>query len=117
MVWTYYESFAGRDVPFPSYADLGYLLAVPLLVTGLLLLSSGPRLAVGVARTVLDGLVVATGLLIVSWQVVLENTFAAGGDTLLARIISLAYPIGDVVCASVAIVVIARTRITRGLPM
>ena len=77
MVWTYYESFAGRDVPFPSYADLGYLLAVPLLVTGLLLLSSGPRHAAGVARTVLDGLVVATALLLVSWEVVLNNTLKA----------------------------------------
>src|SRR5205814_5768797 len=114
---TYYESFARREVPFPSYADLGYLLAVPLLVAGLLLLSSGPRLAAGVARTVLDGLVVATALLIVSWQVVLEKTVQAGGDTVLAKVISLAYPIGDVVCASVAIVVVARTRTVRGIPM
>ena len=116
-IWTYYESFEGRDVPFPSYADLGYLGAVPLLVVGLMLLSSVGRQAVGVARTVLDGLVVATGLLIVSWQVVLEKTFQAGGDTLLAQVISLAYPIGDIVCGSVAIVVIARTRNVRGLGM
>src|SRR3954470_21068376 len=117
MVWTYYESFAGRDVPFPSYADLGYLLAVPLLVTGLLLLSSGPRHAAGVARTVLDGLVVATALLLVSWEVVLNNTLKAGADSMLAQVISLAYPIGDVVCASVAVVIIARTRTLRVLPM
>ena len=117
MVWTYYESFTGDEVPFPSWADAGYLLAVPLLVVGLLLLSTGPRQAAGLARTVLDGLIVATGLLIVSWQVVLEKTFDAGGDTLLAQAISLSYPIGDVVCGSVAIVVIARTRTMRGLPM
>ena len=117
MVWTYYESFVGREVPFPSYADLGYLLAVPLLVAGLLLFSSGPRQAAGVVRTVLDGLVVATGLLLVSWEVVLDATIKAGGDTMLAKVISLSYPIGDVVCASVAIVVIARTRTVRGLPM
>src|SRR4051812_37505811 len=113
-IWTYYESFQGREVPFPSYADLGYLGAVPLLVIGLMLLSSSGRQAVGVARTVLDGLVVATGLLIVSWQIVLEQTFQAGGDTLVAQVISLAYPIGDVVCGSVAIVVLARTRTIRG---
>jgi diguanylate cyclase (GGDEF)-like protein/PAS domain S-box-containing protein len=117
MVWTYYESFAGREVPFPSYADLGYLLTVPLLVTGLLLLSSGRRQAATIARTVLDGLVVATALLLVSWEVVLDATIKAGGDTLLAQVISLAYPIGDVVCASVAVVIIARTRSQRVLPM
>ncbi len=90
MVWTYYESFGGREVPFPSYADLGYLLTVPLLVTGLVLLSSGSRQAAGVARTILDGLVVATALLLVSWEVVLHATIKAGGDTLLAQVISLA---------------------------
>src|SRR5204863_6531931 len=52
-----------------------------------------------------------------SWQIVLEETFQAGGDTLFAQVISLAYPIGDVVCGSVAIVVIARTRTIRGIPM
>jgi len=114
MVWTYYESFTGRDVPFPSYADIGYLLTVPLLVTGLVLLSRG-RGAAGIARTVLDGLVVATALLLVSWEIVLDATLKAGGDSLFAQVISLAYPIGDVVCASVAVVIIARTRMQRGL--
>src|SRR6476661_1442584 len=99
MVWTYYESFAGREVPFPSYADLGYLLTVPLLVIGLVLMGSGGRQAAGIARTVLDGLVVATALLLVSWEVVLDATIKAGGDTPLAQAISLAYPIGDIVCA------------------
>ena len=116
MVWTYYESFNGREVPFPSYADVGYLLTVPLLVIGLVLLSRS-RGAAGIARTVLDGLVVATALLLVSWEVVLDATLKAGGDSLLAQVISLAYPIGDVVCASVAVVIIARTRAQRGLPM
>src|SRR4051812_41294745 len=116
MVWTYYESFAGREVPFPSYADLGYLLTVPLLVIGLVLMGSGGRQAAGIARTVLDGLVVATALLLVSWEVVLDATIKAGGDTALAQAISLASPIGDVVCASVAVVLIARTRLLRSQP-
>jgi hypothetical protein len=28
--WTWYETVLGRDVPFPSLADVGYLAAVPL---------------------------------------------------------------------------------------
>src|SRR5207248_345896 len=83
---------------------------------GLVLLSRG-RGAAGIARTVLDGLVVAIALVLVSWEIVLDATLKAGGDTLFAQVISLAYPIGDVVCASVAVVIIARTRTQRGLPM
>src|SRR4051812_3719616 len=35
-VWTWYESVLGREVPFPSPADIGYLGAVPLAVAALL---------------------------------------------------------------------------------
>ena len=28
--WTWYETVLGRDVPFPSLADVGYLAAPPL---------------------------------------------------------------------------------------
>src|SRR5436305_13440853 len=29
-IWTWYEVVQGREVPFPSLADVGYLSAVPL---------------------------------------------------------------------------------------
>src|SRR5213595_4195792 len=32
VVWSYYELLVGQQVPFPSFADLGYLLAVPLAI-------------------------------------------------------------------------------------
>ena len=34
--WTWYESVLGREVPFPSLADVGYLVAVPLAAAALL---------------------------------------------------------------------------------
>jgi hypothetical protein len=30
--WAWYETVLGREVPFPSLADVGYLAAVPLAV-------------------------------------------------------------------------------------
>ena len=36
--WTYYETLRGQEVPFPGWADLGYLGTYPFLVTGLLFL-------------------------------------------------------------------------------
>src|SRR5205807_894149 len=39
VIWSYYETIVGRQVPFPSLADAGYLLAVPLEVAGILLLA------------------------------------------------------------------------------
>ena len=37
-IWTWYEVVQGREVPFPSLADVGYLCAVPLAAAGLLML-------------------------------------------------------------------------------
>ena len=38
VIWTLYETGMGREVPFPSWADAGYLAAVPLATAGLLAL-------------------------------------------------------------------------------
>ena len=40
-IWTWYESVLGRDVPFPSLADVGYLGAVPFAAAALLSASNG----------------------------------------------------------------------------
>ena len=41
--WTWYESVLGREVPFPSLADVGYLAAVPLAAAALLSLPFAAR--------------------------------------------------------------------------
>src|SRR5690242_16347362 len=41
--WTWYEVVQGREVPFPSLADVGYLLAVPFAAAGMLMLPTGTR--------------------------------------------------------------------------
>ncbi len=104
VVWTWYESILGQEVPFPSPADLGYL-AMPVLATAALLSLplAAPTLA-GRARTILDGLTVAACLLVCSWVLVLKSIFEAGnGMRLLDQTILLAYPIGDVVLITIVI--------------
>ena len=109
LVWTWYESVLGIEVPFPSPADWGYL-AFPLLaaaaLTGLPL--TAPTMA-GRVRTVLDGLIVASSLLLCSWVVVLRPVVDAGGDA-LGQAISLAYPVGDIVLITLVLQTWARAR-------
>jgi diguanylate cyclase (GGDEF)-like protein/PAS domain S-box-containing protein len=112
VAWTWYESLLGREVPFPSAADVGYLAAVPLAAAGLLALPAAAQNLAGRVRTVTDGLMVAASLLLVSWIVVLGPLVHAGGDGLLAQAIGLAYPIGDVVIATIVLYVVVRARQT-----
>jgi diguanylate cyclase (GGDEF)-like protein/PAS domain S-box-containing protein len=118
--WTWYETVLGREVPFPSLADVGYLAAVPLAAAGLLSLPFAARSLAGRVRQVLDGLMIAASLLLASWVLVLSPLFRSGGDGLLSQAISLAYPIGDVVVGTIVLVMLARARRgqgTRGIPL
>ncbi len=118
MVWTYYESVLGQEVPFPSLADVGYLGLPPFAAAALLSLPlSAPGLA-GRVRTLLDGLMVAASLLLCSWIIVLGPVIRSGSDSFLAQLISLAYPIGDVIVITLVLYTWLRARhLHRRLPL
>jgi diguanylate cyclase (GGDEF)-like protein len=109
-IWTLYETGLGREVPFPSWADAGYLAAVPLAAAGLLVMPAASQSMAGFLRIVLDGVMVALALFCTSWILVLGPLFAAGGDNLLSTILSLAYPVGDVVTITMLIFALLRAR-------
>ena len=108
-IWTWYEVVQGREVPFPSLADVGYLSAVPLAAAGLLMLPTGSATAAGRARTIIDGAVIAGSALLTSWVFVLRHVFEQDG-TLFSHTISLLYPIGDVIVVTIVLYVVLRSR-------
>jgi diguanylate cyclase (GGDEF)-like protein len=110
FAWTVYEVHLGREVPFPSLADVGYLLSVPLGVAALLTFPAARVTGIARLRPVLDGIVAAGALLFVSWATLLGPTFHAGSGSLLAQSISLAYPAGDVLNATIALLLLSRAR-------
>jgi len=109
VAWSYYELLLGRQVPFPSLADVGYLLAVPFAVAGVLSFPSAPSRVTSMARTVLDGLLIAGSLLIISWATVLGTVYRSGSASVVAQLISLAYPASDIVIATMIIILATRT--------
>jgi diguanylate cyclase (GGDEF)-like protein/PAS domain S-box-containing protein len=110
VCWVYLESFRGEEVPFPSQADIGYLGMVLLTPIGLLILPSATQALANRARSVLDGLMVATSLVMMAWIFVVAPLIEAGGDSALALYISLAYPLGDVVIVTIVIYMLALQR-------
>ncbi|MBI3690393.1 MAG: GGDEF-domain containing protein, partial [Mycolicibacterium aromaticivorans] len=99
VLWTYYE-LALEEPPFPSLADAAYLIMPVGFCVGLLLFpaDSGQSRT----RTLLDGVIVAGSLFLVSWVTILSPIYSAGSDGAPAVIISLAYPLSDVVVLTVA---------------
>ena len=107
VVWTYYE-VTETGAPFPSLADVGYLLAVPLALAAIWSFSDRIK-GSATAVAVLDGLILAGGLLAISWPVILGPSWDAGGDSAFELALTLAYPIGNLVVASIALLALMRS--------
>ncbi|WP_129339158.1 GGDEF domain-containing protein [Cellulomonas endophytica] len=114
VVWTWFEVVLGRAVPFPSLADAGFLGFPAFSVLGALALATARvRMRLG-ARTVLDGLLVGGAVTVLSWDLVLQDVFLAGGDR-LGLAIALAYPLGDAAVLAIALLLLGRSPADTGL--
>jgi diguanylate cyclase len=109
VIWTWFETIQGQTTPFPSLADLFYLLAIPLALGGLLAMPSSSNDRHDRVRVVLDGIIVACSVLFVSWITVLGPTLAAATGTAFERAIALAYPSGDVIVLTMVLVACGRS--------
>ncbi len=109
MIWTWFETIRGETTPFPSMADFFYLFAIPLAVGGLLAMPSSDDDRPDRMRVVLDGIIVASSLLFVSWITVLGPTLASSAGSWFERAIALAYPAGDVIVLTMVMIVWGRS--------
>ncbi|MGZ8741739.1 MAG: putative bifunctional diguanylate cyclase/phosphodiesterase [Nocardioides sp.] len=112
VVWACYELLLGIPSPFPSYADLGYVLyAIPIAIG----VTRFPRASGSTWarwRLTLDGVVIAGSLLMVSFIWVLAPVVEAT-DRTFTRLDALAYPLADVAVASAVLtrcMVVPQTR-------
>src|SRR5256885_2718825 len=110
VVWTVYEVGLGISVPFPSGVDLGFLLAVPLAVAGVLAFTSTPTRLATRGQTVLSGTIVALSLLFIAWAFGLGKVYESSPATPAAQAIALAYPIGDIITATALVIALQRAR-------
>jgi diguanylate cyclase len=102
VIWAWYEVWLRYEqAPSPSLADAGYLL-FPVGAGAAVLLLSVSDMGQSRMRLVLDGVIVAASVFVISWVTVLQNVFDAGGETNLAFAVSLAHPIADAAIITIA---------------
>ena len=110
VVWSVYEVGLGVSVPFPSAADAGFLVAVPLAVAGVLALTSAPTRLTSRGEALLAGAIVALSLLFVAWTLGLGKVYDMSTASPPARLIGLAYPVSDIVTITVLLLALRRAR-------
>jgi PAS domain S-box-containing protein len=108
VIWSVYEVGLGVDVPFPSAADAGFLLALPLAVAAMLAFPSAPGRITTRGQALVDGTIVALSLVFVSWALGLGKVYETSSDQPLAQLIGAAYPVGDIVIIAVLLLVMRR---------
>jgi PAS domain S-box-containing protein len=108
IIWSVYEVGMGVSVPFPSAADAGFLMAIPLAVAGVFAFTSAPSRFATRGEAVLAGAIVAMSLLFVAWALGLGMVYATSSASPTAQLIGLAYPVGDIITIAVLILALRR---------
>ncbi len=97
-----YDKLFGSELPFPSIGDVAYLAVYPCLIAGILLLIR--RRSPGRDREgLIDSLIVAIGLGVVSWAFLMSPIAHDSTSTWLQRIVSMAYPFMDLMLLTVVV--------------
>jgi diguanylate cyclase (GGDEF)-like protein len=109
----------GWELPFPSVADVGFLL-FPVLVAAALLVARGIADTVAVRlRMLADAMIAAWAMLIVAWEPVIQPIVAGPAAFGLDRFIAVAYPVADLVLVALLCALLAQfavhSRLTLGL--
>jgi two-component system cell cycle response regulator len=103
-----FDFWYGGNPPFPSAADVAYLLFYPLLYVGIVLLL---RRRVSLSATLwLDGLVAATAAAALGASVLVEVVVNSTHGSRLVVLTNMAYPIGDVLLLALLVFVFSVTR-------
>jgi PAS domain S-box-containing protein len=110
VVWSVYEVGMGVSVPFPSAADAGFLLAIPLSVAGVFAFTSAPSRLTTRGEALLAGAIIALSLVFVAWSLGLRAVYESSSASPAAQLIGLAYPIGDIITITVLVLALRRAR-------
>jgi diguanylate cyclase (GGDEF)-like protein/PAS domain S-box-containing protein len=102
-LYTYsYPKLFHTDVGFPSLGDALYLAVYPALMAGMLLLvrRRNPRRD---PAALIDAAILTIGVALLSWVFLISPNIHLSGLSWLAKSVSIAYPLGDVLLLAAAI--------------
>ncbi|HEX7298955.1 MAG TPA: EAL domain-containing protein [Solirubrobacteraceae bacterium] len=102
-LYTYsYPRLFGADVPFPSIGDGAYIAVYPALMAGLSLLIHRRNPEID-RPSVIDSLIMTLGLALLSWVALIAPYLHDESMSLTAKLVSIAYPLGDILLLAAAI--------------
>jgi diguanylate cyclase (GGDEF)-like protein/PAS domain S-box-containing protein len=101
VVYVYYEITQGHDPPTPSLADAFFIASYPCAAAALLLIQS--RRLVRDRASTIDPIIVAVAVGMLAWVFLMRPYAADSSLSLLQRLVSVAYPVMDVLLLAVVV--------------
>jgi diguanylate cyclase (GGDEF)-like protein/PAS domain S-box-containing protein len=106
VVWSVYEVGMGITPISPWVTDIGFLAAIPLAIAGITTFAHTARGTSTGLRLWLDRAIVSLSLLYVGWELGLGSVLSESGSDLAARVVAVAYPVGDILIGAVLLLAI-----------
>lgn len=109
-IWSYYNFFLNSEIPYPSLADIGYLCAVPLWIIGIFYLSKATGVQYGLKKKIGQLYLILLPIIVIAFSYYLLVITARGGSItsgggILKVFFDFAYPVGDIVIITMALLV------------
>ena len=111
MIWSYYNFFAGVAAPYPSLADLGFAPSILFYGIGTVYLSvvMGAKFGLRSTRAKVFAVIAPIVIAAISYYVLVvvarHGVVIPVGETPLKAVLDLAYPLGDFVSLTLAVVI------------
>jgi diguanylate cyclase (GGDEF)-like protein/PAS domain S-box-containing protein len=111
-MWSFDELVRGTEPSYPSLADAGFLLFLPLGAAAIFVFPLGGHSAAQRLRLAIDGLIAASALFYVGWILIIERQ-ADVAVSPAERMVSFAYSAGDLLLGAAALLAFSRVRVGR----
>lgn len=103
FIWTYYNIIATIEVPYPSIADAGYILVIPLNVLAMwsFAKASGVKLSLGKLSGKIQAILIPAVLFIIAYGLFLKD-YEVNFAEPIKVFLDFAYPFGEAIYISLA---------------
>ena len=95
------------SLPIPSIADAFYLMVYPLLLAGILLIPVRRQTKMEIIEHILDLSVILLSAGLIFWNYLIGPLFFSGSSNIFALVVTVAYPVADVILLWAAIILIS----------
>lgn len=111
LIWSYYNFFLHEPAPYPSWADLGFAPSIFFYGLGAAFLASATGAKFGLRNKSAKVFITLAPIAILAFSyyiiiyVARDGFLVAAGDPPLKTVLDIAYPVGDFVALTIAIII------------